>query len=42
MPSTFSLSRSAFFHTNALSLKKDGGGGGKGETEEEKREFEQK
>ena len=32
MPSTFSLSRSAFFHTNALSLKKDRGGGGKGET----------
>ncbi|CAL6436111.1 unnamed protein product [Bathycoccus prasinos] len=31
MPSTFSLSRSAFFHT-ALSLKKDRGGGGKGET----------
>ena len=33
MPSTFSLSPSAFFHTNALSLKNDrGGGGGKGET----------
>ena len=33
MPSTFSLSPSAFFHTTALSLKNDrGGGGGKGET----------
>ena len=32
MPSTFSLSPSSFFHTNALSLKNDGGGGGKGET----------
>ena len=32
MPSTFSLSPSSFFHTNALSLKNDRGGGGKGET----------